>query len=148
MKHLMRTLLLLLLLSSQKYLVAQTTPPPAARTYYGVAPSYSDLNLFWADFKKNALAKDVKKLADMSAFKFMDQNNMITKVEFLKDFAFARSIKKIAKVGPPKSTKDKHYDYDTKKYLGRTYSALVDDMVFYFCKINGAWKFTGISYGE
>jgi hypothetical protein len=111
-------------------------------------PNYGDLNIFWADFKKYALANDRKKLAEMSVFKFMDQNNMITKTDFLKDFSFAPSIKAIRKVGPPKYTKDKHSDYDTQKYLGHTYSAVVDDIVFYFCKIKGTWKFTGISYGE
>jgi len=154
MKHLFRALLFLLLVSFQKSLIAGThhsSQSRAGESSYRVPdplPNYSDLNIFWADFKKYALAKNVKKLADMSAFKFMNQNNMITKAEFLKDFDFARSIKAIRKVGPPKYTRDKHNDYDTNKYLGHTYSAVVDDMVFYFCKIKGTWKFTGISYGE
>ena len=143
-KHLFKAFLFLLFLSFQERLIAQ---PSASKQYYGVS-NYSDLNVYWADFKKYALAKNVKKLAEMTAFKFMDQNNMITKAEFLKDFTFSRPIKAISKAGPPKSTSDKHNDYDTQKYLGRTYSAVVDDMVFYFCKIKGTWKFTGISYGE
>jgi len=154
MRHLFSVLLFLLLLSSQKSLIAGNHDPSklrAGKSHYSLTdslPNYGDLNTFWADFKKYALAKNVKKLADMTAFKFMDQNNMITKAEFLKDFSFSRSIKAIRKVGPPKYTKDKHNDYDTNKYLGHTYSAVVDDMVFYFCKIKGTWKFTGVSYGE
>ena len=152
-KYLLKAFLFLLILSFQNNASARTKPAvaifnvPSIRDT-SVAPNYGDLNIFWADFKKYALAKNVKMLAEMTAFKFMDQNNMITKDEFLKDFSFARSIKTIRKAGPPKYTKDKHTDYDTNKYLGHSYSAVVDDIVFYFCKIKGKWKFTGISYGE
>lgn len=150
MNLLFKAFLFLLLLSFQMNLMAQ---PAAAKQYYGVrdtavARNDGDLNVFWADFKKYALSGDIKKLAEMTAFKFMDQNNMITKAEFLKDFSFGRPIKAIRKVGPPKYTRDKHSDYDTNKYLGHTYTALVNDIIFYFCKIRGKWKFTGISYGE
>ena len=147
-KHLFRAFLFSLLLCSQNNVKAGDDIAITFFTTQPITPNYGDINTFWADFKKYALAKNVKKLAEMTAFKFMDQNNMITKAEFVQDFNFGRSIKAIRKVGPPKSTKDKHYDYDSQKYLGRTYSAVVSDMVFYFCKIKGSWKFTGISYGE
>ena len=146
MKRLFKIFLVLLLLSSQEN--SKAGVPMALATDTSIAPNYGDLNVFWADFKKFALANDRKKLAEMTAFKFMDQNNMITKADFLKDFNFARSIKAIRKVGPPKYTRDKHTDYDSGKYLGHTYTAIVSDMAFYFCKIKGVWKFTGISYGE
>lgn len=145
MKHIFKVFLVLLLLSFQQNVkagISLTTVPDTSVANYG------DLKVFWADFKKYALAGDKKRLAEMTAFKFMDQNNMITKADFLKDFSFARPVKAIRKVGPPKYTGDKHTDYDSGKYLGHTYTAIVDDMAFYFCKIKGTWKFTGISYGE
>jgi len=113
-----------------------------------VAPNYGDLNVFWSDFKKYALANNTKKLAALTAFKFMDQNNMITKEEFLTDFSFAAPMKGLRKAALPKYTKDKHYDYDSNKYLGHAYTAVVGGTLLLFCKIKGQWKFTGISYGE
>ena len=43
-----------------------------------------------------------------------------------------------------KYSKEKHYDYDTNKYLGH----VVDGVLLLFCKIRGKWKFTGVNYGE
>jgi len=89
MKHVFKIFLLLLLLSSQENSKAGVSMTVAPDT--SVAPNYADLNVFWTDFKKYALTTDRKKLAEMTAFKFMDQNNMVTKADFLKDFSFSRS---------------------------------------------------------
>ena len=129
-----------------KYLMPATTMTCSPDT--GSAPDYGDLNVFWTDFKKYALANNVKKLAELTAFKFMNQNNMITKEEFLTDFSFSASMKGLRKTAVPKYTSDKHYDYDTQKYLGHSYTAVVGGVLLLFCKIKGKWKFTGVSYGE
>lgn len=115
----------------------------------GIAPNYSDLNTFWNDFKKYAQAKDIAKLATMTYFKFMNQNNMLSKQEFLKDFSFQRSaLKALAKARPPKYNGTKKSDFDTNKYLGKSYTAIAGGALLTFCKIRGQWKFTGVNYGE
>jgi hypothetical protein len=155
MKHLLQAFLFLFLLSFQKSSTGGTNKlsQQVVKKYYTVAdtsvrPNYGDLNVFWTDFKKYALANNVKKLAEMTAFKFMNQNTMLSKEDFLRDFTFMAPMKGLRKVGPPKYTKDKVYDYDTNKYLGHSYSAVVGGALLLFCKIRGLWKFTGVNYGE
>lgn len=153
-KHFSKAFLLLLLFSFQENLKAgglvniQTSVLQRSVPDTSVAPNYADLNIFWTDFKKYALSNNVKKLAEMTAFKFMNQNNMLTKEDFLKDFTFNASMKGLRKAAPPKYTKDKHYDYDTQKYLGHSYNVVVNGALLLFCKIKGKWKFTGVNYGE
>jgi len=156
MKHLLKAFLFLLLIASAKISNAGTYCLVKSAAHKGyinipdtsVTPNYSDLNVFWADFKKYAIDKNYKALAELTAFKFMNQNNMISKDEFLADFSWSAPIKNLRKAGPPKYSKDKHYDYDTNKYLGHSYTAVVNGVLLLFCKIKGKWKFTGVSYGE
>lgn len=122
-----------------------------------VQKDYSDINVFWADFKEALVKKDKQKIADMTFFPFMNQSPYINKDEFLSDF---QSIMKQLMASPEKlksprksgmslgggfDSKGKSVNIEWKQGSLMEVRAPAS---YYFGKSKGVYKFIGVIYGE
>lgn len=107
-------------------------------------PDYSDLSVFWKDFKEAASKKDYKKIEEMSLFPFFAQNNNLEKEEF-EDFTFSELILSALKTATPPV---KSSFWIGKYKEGSLYEVNCGGPAIYFTKQDNEWKFAGIMYGE
>ena len=119
---------------------------------------YSDINIFWKDFKDAMIKKDKKSISEMTHFPFMLQSQFVYKDEFLQDFnkSMKNVIANIIKSKLPKrsqmmiggglDTKGNAVDVEWKE--GSLLETQSEYIYLYFGKSSGIYKFIGLLYGE
>jgi hypothetical protein len=113
--------------------------------FFKVDNDYNDPEIFWADFKKFAKAKNYKKITEMTYFPFGYQNTTYTREQF-KDFSFTDDfIKTISRMKFPKKSKS---TWTIKEKPVPVWEIYTKDTSLYFCQIGGQWKFVGVLYGD
>ena len=138
---------------------AQTekTQPAVYNTETFPKSDYSNLSDFWKDFKNAAIAKDYKKVAELTAFPFLSHGYYImSKTEF-KSFTFPDYIINTLKTAkmPVKSLMEFGGGTDSNGNLvkvnfakGKIYEVDCGGPDIYFSKVGGEWRFVAILYGE
>ena len=122
-----------------------------------VTRDYSDIKIFWEDFKDAFNWKDKQKIAEMTYFPYLSQGGYVYKEEFVNNFnEYFSSFGNIDKYKTPKKSsmmfgggldsKGKPVSVDWK--TGSLLATSIGGPTMYFGKEKGVYKFVATLYGE
>lgn len=116
------------------------TAPTSDSLAKAASPDYGDITIYWKDFTKFALTKDYSSLAVLTQFPFWSRMASIEKTEFITNFSFSDNDLEVIR----NTTTPMPYEINGNV----CFKVDLAISVLYFERINGAYKFTTIIFGE